>query len=140
MDKLTHFIFWYCHYRYRGGMYVAAGIGAGPRDGFMLTISDKTGLSISRARIIVECIVLVVGFMLGDPVFIVTFLYTFIQSPIFQQSFKMFQTLLHNKRKLVNIFKVLLNANKFTLFTTPPQIGCFFLSRNLRIYNTTHSQ
>ena len=48
-----------------GGMYVAAGIGAGPRDGFMLTISDKTGLSISRARIIVECIVLVIGFMLG---------------------------------------------------------------------------
>ena len=49
-----------------GGMYVAAGIGAGPRDGFMLTISDKTGLSISRARIIVECIVLVIGFMLGS--------------------------------------------------------------------------
>lgn len=74
-----------------------------PRDGFMLTISDKTGLSISRARIIVECIVLVVGFMLGGPVFIVTFLYTFIQSPIFQQSFKMFQTLLHtlhNKKKI----------------------------------------
>lgn len=86
-----------------GGMYVAAGIGAGPRDGFMLTISDKTGLSISRARIIVECIVLVIGFMLGGPVFIVTFLYTFIQSPIFQQSFKVFQTLLHtlhNKKKI----------------------------------------
>ncbi|PEE90944.1 hypothetical protein COM92_31335, partial [Bacillus cereus] len=57
-----------------GGMYVAAGIGAGPRDGFMLTISDKTGLSISRARIIVECVVLVIGYMLGGPVFIVTFL------------------------------------------------------------------
>ncbi|MBE7119081.1 YczE/YyaS/YitT family protein [Bacillus cereus] len=85
-----------------GGMYVAAGIGAGPRDGFMLTISDKTGLSISRARIIVECVVLVIGYMLGGPVFIVTFLYTFIQSPIFQQSFKIFQTLLHtlhNKNK-----------------------------------------
>lgn len=85
-----------------GGMYVAAGIGAGPRDGFMLTISDKTGLSISRARIIVECFVLVIGFMLGGPVFIVTFLYTFIQSPIFQHSFKVFQKLLHtlnNKNK-----------------------------------------
>jgi hypothetical protein len=79
-----------------GGMYVAAGIGAGPRDGFMLTISDKTGLSISRARIIVECVVLVIGYMLGGPVFIVTFLYTFIQSPIFQQSLKIFQTFLHN--------------------------------------------
>ncbi|AIK38242.1 hypothetical protein BG07_4217 [Bacillus pseudomycoides] len=78
-----------------GGMYVAAGIGAGPRDGFMLAISDKTGLSVSRARIIVESIVLVIGSILGGPVFIVTFLYTFIQSPIFQQSFKAFQMFLN---------------------------------------------
>ncbi|MGE6504107.1 YczE/YyaS/YitT family protein [Bacillus wiedmannii] len=79
-----------------GGMYVAAGIGAGPRDGFMLAISDKTGLSVSRARIIVESIVLVIGYILGGPIFIVTFLYTFIQSPIFQQSFRMFQIFLYN--------------------------------------------
>ncbi|KEK21949.1 YczE/YyaS/YitT family protein [Bacillus gaemokensis] len=78
-----------------GGMYVAAGIGAGPRDGFMLAISDKSGISISRARIIVESIVLVIGYILGGPVFIVTFLYTFIQSPIFQQSFKIFQIFLN---------------------------------------------
>ncbi|EJQ22269.1 MULTISPECIES: YczE/YyaS/YitT family protein [Bacillus cereus group] len=79
-----------------GGMYVAAGIGAGPRDGFMLAISDKTGLSVSRARIIVESIVLIIGYILGGPIFIVTFLYTFIQSPIFQQSFRMFQIFLYN--------------------------------------------
>ncbi|PFJ27057.1 hypothetical protein COI92_15730 [Bacillus anthracis] len=79
-----------------GGMYVAAGIGAGPRDGFMLAISDKTGLSVSRARIIVESIVLVIGYILGGPIFIATFLYTFIQSPIFQQSFRMFQIFLYN--------------------------------------------
>lgn len=86
-----------------GGMYVAAGIGAGPRDGFMLAISDKTGLSVSRARIIVESIVLVIGYILGGPIFIVTFLYTFIQSPIFQQSFRMFQIFLYNlERKKKN--------------------------------------
>lgn len=73
-----------------GGLYVAAGIGAGPRDGFMLTISDRTGFSVSKARIIVESVVLVIGFLLGGPVFIVTFLYTFILSPIFQQSLKVF--------------------------------------------------
>ncbi|WP_028401023.1 YczE/YyaS/YitT family protein [Ectobacillus panaciterrae] len=77
-----------------GGMYVAAGIGAGPRDGFMLSISDKTRLSVSRARIIVESVVLVIGYFLGGPVFIVTFLYTFIQSPIFQQSLKMVRAFL----------------------------------------------
>lgn len=74
-----------------GGMYVAAGIGAGPRDGFMLAISDKTGLSVSRARIIVESFILVIGYILGGPVFIVTFLYTFIQSPIFQDHSRCFK-------------------------------------------------
>ncbi|MGM7703450.1 YczE/YyaS/YitT family protein [Pseudalkalibacillus sp. Hm43] len=67
-----------------GGMYSAARIGAGPRDGFMLSISDKLGTSISRVRIGTESIVLVIGWLLGGPVFIFTFIYTFIQSPIFQ--------------------------------------------------------
>ncbi|MEH7096270.1 YczE/YyaS/YitT family protein [Neobacillus vireti] len=74
-----------------GGMYVAAGIGAGPRDGFMLSISDKTGLSVSKARVIVESVVLVIGLFLGGPVFMATFIYTFIQSPIFQRSLKIFK-------------------------------------------------
>lgn len=76
-----------------GGMYVAAGLGAGPRDGFMLSISDKTRLSVSQARIIVESFVLIIGFLLGGPVFVATFLYTFIQSPIFHRSLKLFRTL-----------------------------------------------
>lgn len=71
-----------------GGMYNAARIGSGPRDGFMLAISVKLGYSISRVRIIVECIVLVVALLLGGPVFIFTFIYTFIQSPIFQAAYK----------------------------------------------------
>jgi uncharacterized membrane protein YczE len=70
-----------------GGMYNAAGVGSGPRDGFMLSISNKTGVPIRRVRIITESIVLVIGLLLGGPVFIFTFIFTFIQSPIFQYSF-----------------------------------------------------
>lgn len=77
-----------------GGMYVAAGIGAGPRDGFMLSISDKTGISVSRARIIVESLILILGWLLGGPVFVVTFIYTFIQSPVFQYSLRVFTPVL----------------------------------------------
>ena len=73
-----------------GGLYVAGGIGAGPRDGFMLTVAERTGLSVSKARILVECMVLVIGYFMGGPVFIATFLYTFIQSPIFQYTLKLF--------------------------------------------------
>ncbi|MBM7586358.1 putative membrane protein YczE [Bacillus pakistanensis] len=70
-----------------GGMYSASGFGAGPRDGFMLSISDKTGISISNVRILLESCVLVVGWLIGGPVFVFTFIYTFIQSPLFQMSF-----------------------------------------------------
>lgn len=76
-----------------GGLYVAAGVGAGPRDGFMLSIADRTRLSISKARIVVECIVLAIGYFLGGPVFIVTFFYTFMLSPVFQKSLKLFTQL-----------------------------------------------
>jgi uncharacterized protein len=77
-----------------GGMYVAAGLGAGPRDGFMLSISNKSKLSVSQARILVESFVLIIGFLLGGPVFIATFLYTFIQSPVFQRSLSLFNSLI----------------------------------------------
>lgn len=76
-----------------GGLYVSGGIGAGPRDGFMLSLAEKTGISVSKARIIAESFVLLVGYLLGGPVFIATFLYTFIMSPIFQQSLKSFTNL-----------------------------------------------
>jgi uncharacterized protein len=82
-----------------GGMYVAAGIGAGPRDGFMLSISDKTRLSVSQARIIVESMVLIIGFVLSGPVFIATFVYTFIQSPVFQRSLKLFRSFVETLKK-----------------------------------------
>ncbi|WP_249870675.1 YczE/YyaS/YitT family protein [Oceanobacillus saliphilus] len=70
-----------------GGMYNAAGVGSGPRDGFMLSISDKLGAPIGRVRIITESAVLVIGLLIGGPVFLFTFIFTFIQSPIFQYSY-----------------------------------------------------
>jgi len=73
-----------------GGLYVAGGIGAGPRDGFMLAVSDRTKLLVSKARILVEFVVMAVGFILGGPVFIATFFYSLIQSPIFQVMLRFF--------------------------------------------------
>lgn len=73
-----------------GGLYVSGGVGAGPRDGFMLSMSERTGWSVSKARMLVESTVLVIGYLLGGPVFWVTFVYTFILSPIFQFSLKFF--------------------------------------------------
>lgn len=82
-----------------GGVYNAPEVGAGPRDGFMLSISDKTKFSIGQVRMMTESSVLVLGFLLGGPVFIATFVFTFIQSPIFQFCFLRF-------RKLIQLMEV----------------------------------
>lgn len=85
-----------------GGLYNAAGLGAGPRDGFMLSISDKTGYSIGRVRISVELVALVIGLFIGGPVFIFTFIFTFIQSPIFQYSYLKFSRIVDQRKEALN--------------------------------------
>lgn len=77
-----------------GGLYNSVGLGAGPRDGFMLSISDKTGYSIRIVRIVTELFVLVIGLLIGGPVFIFSVLFTFIQSPVFQFSYERLTKLL----------------------------------------------
>lgn len=77
-----------------GGLYNCVGLGAGPRDGFMLSISDKTGFSIQAVRITTESLVLVIGLIIGGPIFIFSFLFTFIQSPVFQFSYEKLTLLL----------------------------------------------
>lgn len=67
-----------------GGIYNSPNIGSGPRDGFMLSIADKTGYSIGRVRIVTELGILVIGLIIGGPVFVFTLIFTFVQSPIFQ--------------------------------------------------------
>lgn len=71
-----------------GGLYNSVGLGAGPRDGFMLSISDKTGYSIRAVRITIESFVLIIGLLIGGPVFIFSLIFTFIQSPVFQFTYE----------------------------------------------------
>ena len=77
-----------------GGLYNSAQVGSGPRDGFMLSIADKTNAPIGRVRIIVESFILLLGFILGGPVFWFTLIFTFVQSPVFAYSFTRFKTVL----------------------------------------------
>ncbi|WP_188384154.1 YczE/YyaS/YitT family protein [Ornithinibacillus halotolerans] len=79
-----------------GGLYNSAELGAGPRDGFMLSISDMVGKSVGLVRIVVETLVLLIGLLLGGPVFLFTFIFTFIQSPVFAFSLKWFKKVIVN--------------------------------------------
>ncbi|WP_232324904.1 YczE/YyaS/YitT family protein [Halobacillus mangrovi] len=60
------------------GIYVAPGIGAGPRDGLMLIITEATGWKVSTVRNGIEITVAVFGFMLGGPVGIGTVFIAFL--------------------------------------------------------------
>src|SRR5699024_693513 len=85
-----------------GGIYNAPGIGSGPRDGFMLSISDKTNVSIGKVRMIVETLVLVIGLLIGGSVFVFTFIFTFIQSPIFQFTYLKCRKILEHIHKRID--------------------------------------
>lgn len=63
-------------------LYIGAGFGAGPRDGLMLTLMRKTGLSVSVSRIIVEVSAALIGFLLGGPLGIGTVLIFIFLGPI----------------------------------------------------------
>ncbi|MFK7601577.1 YitT family protein [Deinococcus sp. SM5_A1] len=49
------------------GAYVAAGLGAGPRDGLTLALNRLSGWPVPRIRSAVEVVVLLVGWALGGP-------------------------------------------------------------------------
>jgi uncharacterized protein len=47
------------------GLYLSAGLGAGPRDGFALGMARALGTTVARARTLTELTVLAVGWLLG---------------------------------------------------------------------------
>ena len=49
------------------GVYVAAGLGKGPRDGLVIGLAERTGWPVRRVRTLIELSVLGVGWALGGP-------------------------------------------------------------------------
>ncbi|PTX58428.1 hypothetical protein C8P63_11615 [Melghirimyces profundicolus] len=68
------------------GLYIAPRLGAGPRDALVIVLSEKLGISISRIRLILEVSVLVVGWLLGGPVYFGTLLFSLTIGPMMQVS------------------------------------------------------
>ncbi|WP_193550791.1 YczE/YyaS/YitT family protein [Salicibibacter kimchii] len=68
------------------GMYVSTGLGAGPRDGMTLALSNKSGSSIRLVRTLMEGTALFLGWLLGGPVAFGTFLSVFLIGPVMQSS------------------------------------------------------
>jgi len=56
-------------------MYIGAGLGPGPRDGLMTGLARRSGRSIRLVRTSLEATVLVLGWLLGGTVGVVTVIY-----------------------------------------------------------------
>ncbi|MEJ8546289.1 membrane protein [Brevibacillus borstelensis] len=70
------------------GMYVASGLGAGPRDGITLTLVRLTGKSVRLVRTCLEGTALFLGWIAGGPISFGTFLSVFLVGPVMQASLR----------------------------------------------------
>ena len=68
------------------GLYIGAELGSGPRDGLMLGLNNRFGISIRLARTTVEIVVLVVGLILGGSLGLGTFVFAFGIGPLVQKA------------------------------------------------------
>ena len=60
-----------------GGIYLVANLGAGPRDGLMVGLQEKTNMPIATVRAFLEISVVAIGWYLGGTVGVGTLLFAF---------------------------------------------------------------
>ena len=75
------------------GLYLSAGLGAGPRDGFTLGLARLLGTTVARARTLVEVSVLLSGWALGGTVGVGTLVFAFTIGPQMQAWLRVFAPL-----------------------------------------------
>ncbi len=75
------------------GFYLTAGLGAGPRDGFVIGLARLTPLSVRAARTVVEVLVLSTGWLMGGSVGVGTLIIAVAIGPLMQLSMRLFRPL-----------------------------------------------
>ncbi len=75
------------------GLYLSAGMGAGPRDGVMLGLVRLTGLSIRLVRTGIELAVLLAGWLLGGSVGLGTVAFALAIGPVIQATLSVLRRL-----------------------------------------------
>jgi uncharacterized membrane protein YczE len=73
------------------GFYIGAELGSGPRDGLMLGLNKRFGISVRLARTVVEVSVMIIGILLGGKIGIGTFVFAFGIGPLVQIMLKVFR-------------------------------------------------
>lgn len=83
------------------GAYISPGMGAGPRDSFMLALTVRTGQSVALTRALVEVGACGVGALLGGSVGLGTVLTALLIGPATQIGFRLFHVDVHAPRRAV---------------------------------------
>lgn len=73
------------------GLYIGAEFGSGPRDGLMLGLNKKFGISVRLARTVVEITVMVIGLFLGGHIGYGTFVFALGIGPMVQVTLRLFK-------------------------------------------------
>ncbi len=73
------------------GLYIGAELGSGPRDGLMLGLNARFGISVRVARTVVEVTVMIVGIFLGGSLGVGTFVFAFGIGPLVQITLSLFK-------------------------------------------------
>lgn len=73
------------------GLYITAGLGAGPRDGFVLGVAKMTGAKVRTVRTVTELSVLALGWLMGGTVGLGTALFALTAGPLMQFFLRVFQ-------------------------------------------------
>lgn len=75
------------------GIYIAARLGSGPRDGLMLALAARTGWPVRRVRTLIELSALGAGWAMGGTIGVGTVLYALLAGPAVQWGLKRYGVL-----------------------------------------------
>ena len=73
------------------GLYIGAELGPGPRDGLMVGLNQRFGISVRLARTVVEVSVLLIGVALGGSIGLGTFVFALGIGPLVQVTLRTFR-------------------------------------------------
>ncbi|MBE9524551.1 MAG: YitT family protein [Chloroflexi bacterium] len=76
-------------------IYISVDAGAGPRDSLMLALKRTQGWSVRRARVIIEVVVVLAGWLLGGPAGFGTLGFALLIGPAVQWNFRVFNVQPH---------------------------------------------
>jgi uncharacterized membrane protein YczE len=72
------------------GLYIAPGLGKGPRDGLAILLSERLHWPVRRVRTCIELGVLAAGWAMGGPIGVGTVIFSFLMGPSMQWGMQLF--------------------------------------------------